>query len=142
MKRILLLLLALLPLGVLSAQTPVYEYSYDAAGNRVLRAILPLHKGGDAPAVSRGSDPEEGLSLVGAAVRVFPNPTRGTVRVESADTVSIAGYRLHDARGLLLEQGRVGSCTVTLDLSGRADGVYLLDVWLGAERRHFRIVKG
>lgn len=127
--------------GFLKAQSPIYEFSYDASGNRIRRAsvILSRKEGVTAGAVEGG--PAGGIPFFGSSVTLYPNPTRGTVRVETAGPLSIGGYRLYDGRGVLLEEGRGGSNTLTLDLSGRADGVYLLDAWVGAERRHFKVVK-
>lgn len=135
------ILLFLVFAGYLCAQNPVYEFSYDAAGNRIRRAVVPLHKGGmDLPGAKGASADEETL-VFWSEVRVYPNPTQGTVRIETADTLTVGDYRLYDVRGLLLEQGRAGTPGMTLDLSGRVDGIYLLDVMVGTERRHFRIVK-
>ena len=123
------------------AQSSSYEYSYDAAGNRIRRAVVPLHKGTGAVAEAEGTLPDGGMPLFGTALIAFPNPTTGTVRLETGGASPIAGYRLYDARGVLLEQGRCGAATMTLDLSARTDGVYLIEVTVGTERRHIKIIK-
>ena len=128
-------------LGTARAQSTTYEYGYDAAGNRIRRAVLPLHKGPGGLSGVGMTSPDEGVLLFGTALRAFPNPTTGTVRLETVETAPIEGYRLYDARGVLLEHGRCGAATVTLDLSARVDGVYLLDVTVGTERKHVKIVK-
>lgn len=127
--------------GTARAQSTSYEYGYDMAGNRIRRAVLPLHKGsGDLSEVGMTS-PDGGILLFGTDLRAFPNPTTGTVRLETSETTPIAGYRLYDARGVLVEQGQCGTASMTLDLSQRTDGIYLLDVTLGTERKHVKIVK-
>ena len=141
MRKIIILLSLFVIAGFLDAQNPVYEYSYDAAGNRIRRAVVTLHKDGKGLAGDKEADPESGMTLFQAGVRVYPNPTQGTVTVEAADNLAIGSYRLLDGKGVHLEDGRCGSNTLTLDLSKRADGVYLLDAWFGTERRHFKIVK-
>ena len=140
MRKTFILILLVLA-RFLTAQNPVYEYSYDAAGNRIRRAVVPLSKEGvDLPGV-KGVNANEEAFVFWSGVRVYPNPTQGTVRLETADTLIVEDYRLFDVRGLLLEQGRAGTPGMTLDLSGRVDGIYLLDVVVGRERRHFRIIK-
>jgi hypothetical protein len=141
MRKTFILVSIIVLAGFLTAQNPVYEYSYDAAGNRIRRAVVPLHKEGmDLPGAKGASTNEEAL-VFWSGVRVYPNPTTGTVRLETSDTLVVGDYRLFDARGLLLDQGRAGTPGMTLDLSGRVDGIYLLDVVVGTERRHFRIIK-
>ena len=142
MKSIILFFSLLFSFSVLlNAQSTIYEYSYDAAGNRIRRAVVPLHKGTGAVAEAEGTLPDGGMPLFGTALVAFPNPTTGTVRLETGGASPIAGYRLYDAKGVLLEQGRCDAAAMTLDLAARADGVYLIEVTVGTERRHLKIVK-
>ena len=91
MKRTLLLFVilgsALLSLG----QQLTYEYSYDNAGNRTRRAVVRLDsqdRGNTAlgPLVDKGSD--------GATLTLFPNPTKGTVRLETSGASPLDSYTL------------------------------------------------
>lgn len=138
MKRTLLLFVilgsALLSLG----QQLTYEYSYDNAGNRTRRAVVRLDsqdRGNTAlgPLVDKGSD--------GATLTLFPNPTKGTVRLETSGASPLDSYTLSDANGRVVAGGACGGRSLSIDLSDKPDGVYLLQVSVEGVPHVYKIIK-
>ena len=121
------LLLGLLLLGgmELMAQSLSYEYDYDQAGNRIRRSLVRLSMGEHkSDAVSSFTDelPD------GNRMTLFPNPTKGAIRFEMGQPDGVLGhYRLFDLRGTLLMEGVCDGNAFDLDLSGRPNGVYLIE---------------
>ena len=135
-----LFLITLLSLGgVLKAQT-YYEFAYDDAGNRVRRGVVILSNGEGSLSKADSSLNYEN-NIWKTDVRIFPNPTKGTVCLETADSQYIADYWLYDNNGVLLDSGQCGSASLTLDLSSRNKGIYLLEALVGKDYKHFKIIK-
>ena len=59
-----------------------------------------------------------------AAVRLYPNPTRGLVRIESAQTVQ--SMALYGIQGEMVENRPVGSKELELHLEGYSKGIYFI----------------
>ena len=141
-RQVILFISALLSItGVLKAQTN-YEFTYDAAGNRTRRAVVILTKGdssGEAGGrsgtlVSQAAETDDG-------VRLYPNPTKGEIRLETPGTDAMGFYMLSDSQGRTLETGKGKGATLTLDLSGRPNGVYLLEAVVGEKTTYYKIIK-
>lgn len=124
------------------AQQMVYDYGYDAAGNRIRRRVVVLTR--DIPGMTEvekaGQD-----ALDDGNVRLYPNPTQGEVNVELADGGELVKYALTDASGRLIGSGSEPTSSLRLDLSGHPDGVYLLEMVFQKEdrkeKKHYKIIK-
>ncbi len=74
------------------------------------------------------------------AVRVWPNPSDGHFNISTS--LANAGVKVYDVYGKLLMDKTIGDGNAVLDLSGYADGVYLLQVNDGTlVRRALKLVK-
>lgn len=60
-------------------------------------------------------------------VVVYPNPSKGIVKIDAVDT-AIKSIQLYDIQGRLLQIGLVNDASVSVDISGRAPGVYVLKI--------------
>ena len=117
----------------------IYDYGYDAAGNRVRRRVVTLKTDGDSGTFDNPkADP---VSLDDGNVRLYPNPTRGIIVLESLEGEKVVRYRLSDTGGRLIEADNAPGSSLRLDLSPYPAGIYLLEVVLGKERKHYKIVK-
>lgn len=141
-RMIFSILLGLLSLcGVVKAQTN-YEFTYDAAGNRTRRALVIIGKG-------EHPDDTEGRSsaLVSQVletddgVKLYPNPTKGEIRLETPGSDAIGFYLLSDSFGRTLETGKDKGPTLLLDLSRHPNGVYLLETIVGGKTTYYKIIK-
>ncbi len=137
------LILVLTIVSATNAQQLKYEYDYDNAGNRIKRGIVRLE--------NRKNDEDRQETLLaqltdslfdGNAIRIFPNPTKGIVRLEVENgTVQFKRFRLFDLSGRLIDEGAQKESSLRIDLSGEPNGTYILEVWLEDTQRSYKIIK-
>lgn len=140
-QNYLLLCFTLLPLASF-AQNRI-EYSYDAAGNRIKREIVisatrAMAKEQAVDSLNLYSD-----KLNEHAVKIYPNPTRGALRVSisglrSADECQIGVYSTHGAQIMLTA---VNTDNVDIDISNQPTGIYLLKITINKKSTTWKIIK-
>ena len=159
MRNCLLLILALFLLPCIAhAQQPVeMAFEHDAAGNMVRCYVVRLTQPkankqaasnaiadvlADKP-VSQAAAPEPVEVQRGErSVRIYPNPTRGQLRVEVQGDTQQYTYRLLSMGGALIAQGQHdGGSPLPLDLSVQPDGAYLLQLIWPDDRCTYKIIK-
>lgn len=139
------LLLALLLAASLPAlaQTKVFEYTYDASGNRTQREFIQL-KSAAVPGGESLSEEQKILedALDGHEIKIYPNPTKGMI------TISIAGLDKEPARvlifspqGSLIADKQFTGPENTVDLSAQPAGMYLMKIMVGELSTDWKIVK-
>ena len=154
------LLLAFLLSPLLSwAQQPVeMAFEHDAAGNMVRCYVVRLEQpkneqksktetldhqqiASSTAAQSAAPEPVE-VQRGERTVRIYPNPTRGQLRVEVKGDGQAYTYRLLSMGGAAIAQGQHdGSSPLPLDLSAHPDGVYLLQLIWPDDRCTYKIIK-
>lgn len=120
-----------------SAQT--LTYSYDAMGNRVAREIVLSRR-----APSKADSTTYLTETIGKrTIRIFPNPTKGKVKVEIAGTIEpdACKFMLYSASGQLISSVRAQSSTSFLDLTSQPNGIYLLHILIGNEVSTYKLIK-
>lgn len=139
------LLLALLLAASLPAlaQTKVFEYTYDASGNRTQREYIQLKSAavpGDESLSEEQKILEDALDRHG--IKIYPNPTKGKI------AVSIAGLEKEPARvlvfspqGKLIADKEFTGTENTVDLSAQPAGIYLMKIVVGQLSSDWKIVK-
>lgn len=161
MRNCLLLIFALFLLPCIAhAQQPVeMAFEHDAAGNMVRCYVVRLTQPkankqtasnaitdvlADKP-VSQAAAPEPEPVEVQRGertVRIYPNPTRGQLRVEVQGDTQQYTYRLLSMGGALIAQGQHdGGSPLPLDLSAQPDGAYLLQLIWPNDRCTYKIIK-
>jgi hypothetical protein len=133
------LITILLTLGSLAsfAQTSI-EYTYDNAGNRIIRKVVStLREGVDEP--QEEAVPEYGEEL-------YPNPTRDIVNVVmSDDLVSLEGKKLEvyslEGRLLILEEIQNNLSKTAINLSQYPIGSYIVRIYAKEYHSEWRIIK-
>ncbi|MBR7066969.1 MAG: T9SS type A sorting domain-containing protein [Bacteroidales bacterium] len=162
MRNCLLLILALflLPYAARSQQPVEMAFEHDAAGNMVrcyvvrleqpkseksakAETLAPQHIASNAAAQSTAPEPEPVEVQRGErTVRIYPNPTRGQLRVEVQGDGQAYSYRLLGMGGALIAQGQHdGGSPLPLDLSAQPDGAYLLQLIWPDDRCTYKIIK-
>ena len=140
---VLLLVLTLAASLPALAQTKVFEYEYDASGNRTQREFIQL-KSAAVPGGESLSKEQQILedTMDGYGIKIFPNPTKGMI------TVSISGLEKEPARVLVFSpQGRLIADKKftgpenTVDLSAQPAGMYLMKIIVGELSTDWKIVK-
>lgn len=132
-----LLVAGLVPVQDLLARE--MSFTYDSAGNRVSRAVaLPRR-------VSSSGQEEENHQSSSAlrAIKVYPNPTDGLIRVEVSDFDSglIGSIEIVDAAGAVVICQPFLLAENSLDIRGKAKGIYVMRIRAGAEVFTCKIVK-
>lgn len=152
MKAINILLTGMLLPLLCNAQT--IQFTYDAAGNRIIRTVVlpvpPLKTHAEMLlANSLVSNQDEEVIIFSeyqpglVEVKAYPNPTNGPLNIEvlNLDRVEDAVITMTDLSGrLLLEQVLLQVATV-LDLSGYTAGIYILAFTAGNQKSQWKIVK-
>ena len=155
-------LLAFLLFPLLSwAQQPVeMAFEHDAAGNMVRCYVVrleqpkseksnkaetldPQHIASNAAAQSTAPEPEPVEVQRGErTVRIYPNPTRGQLRVEVQGDGQAYSYRLLGMGGAAIAQGQqTAHSPLLLDLTVHPAGAYLLHLEWPDDRSTYKIIK-
>lgn len=125
MRTIFLTLLITCATDIAFAQQSIH-YTYDATGNRTNRSVyIPSRETDESDEEQRNTDnPMKDDWKVIAA----PNPTHGLVQVhiQGMREFSHCILTLIDVTGRTALTETTSQCLVTLDLTGLADGLYLL----------------
>lgn len=138
MKKPVAVLLMLAMPCVISAQS--VNYSYDIAGNRIKREIVMKTR-----ALQQEESTTECYSdmLSERTIRIYPNPTKGKLRVE------IAGYensdqsvlRIFNVSGQQILSTHVTSSWTEVDISSQTNGIYILHLSLNSKETTWKIIK-
>ena len=117
-------------------------YAYDAAGNRISRTIILTRNMAKKQARTM-KDKEYTDILSQRNITISPNPTKGMVKVaitglKSTDGGTLSVFTLSGQR---IESKAVSESVITVDLSGRPNGIYLLDITINGEKTSWKIIK-
>lgn len=136
MRGLAKLLLVLLPFFV-EAQT-VISYAYDSSGNRIKREIVLESR-------SIGDKQKEEFTepLSGKQLKIYPNPTKGLLKVEIAgwEDLDKCRFLLHSVSGKLVSEGAFNDAVTEIDMTDCINGVYLLSVEINGENTVWKIIK-
>ena len=119
------------------------KYTYDSAGNRLSRQkeIVVQTRGVLSDDEGEPSIYEEKLSET--KVTIYPNPTRGMLKVDISGVEKFENARisLYDLTGKLLQQWAGISQSNTIDLSERTPGMYIMQVAYNGKISSWKIIK-
>jgi len=130
--------------SVVAGSPPMFEYAYDAAGNRKSREIIYYQSQGKKSATisDPGIFPEE-INTEG--FNVYPNPAQEVLYIViPPDDNSSPGdwdIRLFDSMGREIIHQKGSSNVNELDFSGVKNGYYILRVTNNKVRKEWRVVK-
>lgn len=140
MKTISFIIIMLFSGIALQAETTI-NYEYDSAGNRIMRHVVTI---GQTPVLPRhvakplGEDDNGQQKIV-----IYPNPTQGAFSVEitglRADKQNF--YLLYTLSGKIMKKNNITVPLTSVNISGAAPGIYLLDISLDGNISHWKIVK-
>jgi len=123
------------------SQTPKVIYSYDDGGNRIQRRIIEL---GERLIDTTATEEPEEPPLADGNIVAYPNPTRGAVTIGISPNLleeATAHYMLVDLSGREVRKGPIVQSQTGLDLTGEANGNYILTVFVGERREEWQIIK-
>lgn len=123
------------------AQAPKVIYSYDDGGNRIQRRIIEL---GERLTDTTATEEPEQPPLQDGDILAYPNPTRGEVTIGISPNLleeTTAHFILVDLSGREVRKGPILQSQTGLDLTGEANGNYILSVFVGERREEWQIIK-
>lgn len=129
----------------LNAQSRAYyvNFNYDNDGNRISRFISL----GDDRDDRSSSDTTETIHYTEiideSQINIYPNPTTESVFVnitnpEDGNTISAT---MLSPTGVLLDSKVIGAAAVEFDLSGKAAGIYILELRSENDTKTWKIIK-
>lgn len=142
MKKLIVFSICLLAILRVNGQQYSYEYNYDNAGNRIRSTLIYLN--------NRNSsiDNDEmnffeitDIILNGTIMKLFPNPTQGSVKYELIGDKTIEKYVLMDMTGKLITENECNSKSFIIDLSSNIDGIYILTIFIENKPYTYKIIK-
>lgn len=139
MKKPIITLIILMFAAVGLNADSTLTYSYDAAGNRILREIR-IETPRQGQQRSRSSERLDDR-VAGVNISFSPNPTKGMLHVEiQADAPSVESVSLFAMSGTLLQTAK-GETSMDFDLSDAPSGIYLLVAQINGERMSYKVIK-
>lgn len=116
-------------------------YGYDSAGNRIRREIVLNTR-----QLQRAMAGESGFvseSLSGKAIRIYPNPTKGMLKVEICDYTEsdFADFSIYDLSGRQLNKLQSQGSMTEIDMSSYPEGVYILLIQFDEKKSSWKIIK-
>lgn len=146
MKNIYLMLCLLI--AVAFSQTAcgqsAFEFTYDASGNRLTRAVILLKSATIDPDSLEAKNPviplDDHIGL--QKTLIYPNPTKGLLKVDLPGLVDQnAIIRMYDSGGRKIMQMEVVSSGNEIDLSSHPAGFYVMIIQIGQEKKEWKIIK-
>ena len=122
-------------------------FEYDAAGNRISRRTITLRSA----AVKEIPDEKEIEEapqvftdvLAQSTIYIYPNPTKGLLKVEitgNSENKPVS-LQVYDMNGrILLQESNIVS-SLTIDLSNKPAGIYILRLTADNEKNEWKIIK-
>lgn len=143
-----LYLLVCLLVAVFAAQTihaqTTYQFTYDASGNRLTRAVIVLKSATLSPdslqAKQERNPLDDQIGLQKA--RIYPNPTQGMLRIDLPGlTDQQAWILVYDPSGKQVVKKTALSSGNEVDLSAHPSGSYIMVIHIGQEKKEWKIIK-
>ncbi len=148
-KNILLIILFCLGSFLLNAQA--FEYTYDAAGNRIARQEIVLKSASidNSSTETKGIQQDAATKTVYNAVlgemtiSIYPNPTKGNllVKIENATNLEEIEFKLIDMKGTIILMQENITESNSIDLYDQPQGTYILNIYSGKEFSSWKIIK-
>ncbi|MDR1715212.1 MAG: T9SS type A sorting domain-containing protein [Prevotella sp.] len=114
------------------------EYAYDEAGNRISRKKeIVLAKSAESPAAVLTEE------LAERTIKIYPNPTEGNLKVEISDfdKCQSVNLNIYNMQGQVILKRKMESSVCDLNISGRPDGLYVLQINIDGENTSWKIIK-
>lgn len=136
-----LFLVALFPV-VTSAQT-MFEFTYNESGHRELREVILLKSAAaiQDTMISKQTEMPLAREIGLQELLIYPNPTKGIVRIEIPLLDSEAFIRVYDSNGKAIIQKTVNEPSSGINLSGEPSGIYILSIRIGSNKKEWKVIK-
>jgi len=121
----------------INANAQTVGYNYDSSGNITSRKVIVLKSSSPAP------DSIAALHDTEVNIRIYPNPTRGLLRIEIPDYKEneILSFQVYDMNGRLLLSTKTNNADNTLDISRFSNATYILQLTRDNKNSSWKIIK-
>jgi len=119
-------------------------FEYDDAGNRTDRTIhlnLAAAKGARTPVIHSEEIFEDSLGI--ARIDLYPNPTKGEIRLEiiQQEEIRNASVNVYSSSGRIVYSRKLYNLQEQIDLSNQTDGLYLIVVTINDTQEVWKVLK-
>ena len=125
-----------------------FSYTYDYAGNRLIRDIVELKKTNPVDTSQTNSLVQDSVqkSIVkfgNATVSVFPNPTPGIAQIEVGGELpeSVSTIQVFDLTGKSILSTTFNERSTNIDLSAYPNGKYILKIICNNKSKEWILIK-
>ena len=124
-----------------NAHSQSFEYTYSPSGDRIHCQVILLKSQLSANDTTTTAPVETPLGEM--SIKVFPNPTSGTLRIEITNLPesSSGNIRIFNLQGAEVISRNDISASILLDLSGLPAGDYIMRMEINNKFREWKIVK-
>jgi hypothetical protein len=135
----------------INGQNTKIVYSYDENGNRTSRILVSQQLKSaiinfpvtEPSKLTIAEDKKENIGELETTIRVYPNPTKGILKVEIMNLPenSKSDLKLYDLSGKILINQKNLNPVFDLDISSFRDGIYILRIELDKLINNWKIIK-
>lgn len=131
---------------------PDYSMGYDDSGNRTALNVLIVKSSeieNDSIAPGMGTLPDDSsdntfqdMNISG--VKVFPNPTKGILKIKTDSEIIIDNGRIRvcNSGGIMVYNNQLKGRSAQVDLSGLPAGIYYMKIYLNPQQTsEWKIIK-
>lgn len=136
MKTIIkILLILLVGVSAINAQTTVIKYTYDNTGNRVNRQVIEIN--------NRNKNATPVKNYFGeTSITLYPNPVKETLNIDIVDYIGKSGtISLYSIDGRLLKQKKIKDKKMKLNFRKLSTGTYVVKIELNGNVEKYTIIK-
>lgn len=149
-----IIIIGLLAMASINSLAQTIEYTYDAAGNRTSRKVIPAGPP-SAPAQEQTNEPFDNNNeekqkpevyndiIAETELKIYPNPTRGKLKIDivNYETNTNGNVKVFDLGGRLVYTINNLSQSMEIDITNEPAGSYIMVIVVNNQKSEWKIIK-